>query len=80
MRFKAHVGITVAVVLGLLFSSPAMGYLLGGQGHVALLGFAPATRKSVSLEREGPTVIGIALALPDPCPRERGRSGIQICM
>jgi hypothetical protein len=48
---------------------------------VTFPGFMIVTRERLALERKGPTVIGIALALPDhPCPPASGHSAVQICM
>ena len=44
-------------------------------------GFATSRRKGLSLEEKGPTVVGVAITLPDPCPVDKkNKSGVQICM
>jgi hypothetical protein len=44
-------------------------------------GFTASERKGLSLESKGPTVVGVALALRDPCPVDKkAKSSIHICM
>ena len=44
-------------------------------------GFATSGRKGLALEGKGPTVVGVALALPDTCPVDKkNKSALIICM